>query len=383
MLMNKKILNTTSDLLYLVKCVLNGNKADKNLINTELKNIYLIAKAHNLSAIVAYAFSDMDTQDFAPEEQKVISAFMDEKNKAKRNMVLFELERNALTDFFEEQGILYMLMKGVLISKLYPKAFMRQMVDNDIWFDIAYGEKVIEWFKNREYNCKVEDTTIHYTFTKAPVLNFELHYAPLFAKFWNNTFHEYYKEKFENLIANHKEGCALKFSDEDFFVYIFAHAYKHYSNRGTGLRTLVDIYLLNKEYSKKINMEYVNQQFEILGITEFANDIINLTHTIFQGNGNLNNKQKNILSFVSVSNAYGNSYSMELNKIKKVTNSSAKINIFVKIKYILKRIFPSVKNLDIKYKNEKKYKIPIIYICRFVRGFGRGLKELKSIIKIK
>ena len=46
----------------------------------------------------------------------------------------------------------------------------------------------------------------------------------------------------------------------------YAHAYKHFIFTGTGIRTLIDIYVYNEYYKDSMDTEYIFEQYKILGI---------------------------------------------------------------------------------------------------------------------
>ena len=69
--------------------------------------------------------------------------------------------------------------------------------------------------------------------------------------------YEYYKDDEKRLLG---DGYEKHLSPEDFYLYVAAREYKHYSVGGTGLRSLVDTYVyLQKEF---LNMTYVARRLK-------------------------------------------------------------------------------------------------------------------------
>ena len=72
----------------------------------------------------------------------------------------------------------------------------------------------------------------------------------------NEVFYHYYKHIEEKLLKANEKSYKRLFSDEDFYIYMTAHSYKHYSVGGTGLRSLLDSFVFVKEKGKHLNWDY-------------------------------------------------------------------------------------------------------------------------------
>ena len=85
--------------------------------------------------------------------------------------------------------------------------------------------------------------------------------------------YNYFKEIDKRLVTNENSNFGRQFITEDFYLYIKAHEYKHYSNGGTGLRSLVDTYLYIKKYGKVIDWEYLGLELTKLGIYDYEKNV--------------------------------------------------------------------------------------------------------------
>lgn len=116
------------DLCYLASCAVNEITPTKDKIETmNLDNVYKMSRAHSLSALAAMPLSSAQTE--------IPSGWKAEKDKSVRNNILFDNERAQIIDFMEKRGIRYLPLKGIILKSLYPKLGMREMADNDIFFD--------------------------------------------------------------------------------------------------------------------------------------------------------------------------------------------------------------------------------------------------------
>lgn len=73
---------------------------------------------------------------------------------------------------------------------------------------------------------------------------------------------EYYSDIKDRLIPDRTDDRCYGYhmSDEDFYIYITSHAYKHYSGSGTGLRTLMDFYAYLNAKGDTFNLDYIRTE---------------------------------------------------------------------------------------------------------------------------
>lgn len=80
---------------------------------------------------------------------------------------------------------------------------------------------------------------------KSPIA-FEFHKA-LFSEKEEKALADYYSDIKKKLHQN-DTSFEYSFTPEDCYIYLIAHEYKHYNYGGTGLRSLVDIYVYLREW---------------------------------------------------------------------------------------------------------------------------------------
>ena len=150
------------------------------------------------------------------------------------------MERAAILEKLEEAGIWYMPLKGSVLKDLYPRYGMRQMADNDILIDASRAEDVKSIMQSLGFTTECFGMSNHDIYHKPPVSNFEIHTA-LFGLSHEEKIYVYYRDVNSRLIKDEGKRCGWHFTPEDFYVYITAHEYKHFSGGGTGLRSFLDV----------------------------------------------------------------------------------------------------------------------------------------------
>ena len=213
------------DLIYLSKCAVNGTTPSKSRLDQmNMEQLYIAAKYHTLTAITAYALESAGIQE---------DKFRTAKEKASRKNLFLDTERKKLFSFCENNEIWYMPLKGCILKEMYPDFSMRQMADNDILFDVKYQSEIKKYLTDNGYSIIRYGKGNHDVYEKPPVLNFEMHTA-LFGQAHNQEWKKYYVDIKDRLVKDSDNNYGYHFSDEDFYIYIITHEYKHYLKGGTG-----------------------------------------------------------------------------------------------------------------------------------------------------
>lgn len=336
----------------------------------ELKEILSLSKSNNI-LIVSYLALKNDGVVFPDQVEKNLNLFYTQNI---RKTALFEEERKALYKYMNERQISFLPLKGILINTLYPDYGTREFADNDILFDQKHKKEIKEFFVNRGYEVESYGKYVHDTYLKKPVYNFEMHRILFQDTSRNKTmkvFENYYKDFLEHALV--KDGYERKVSDEDFFLYFLCHFYKHYSNGGSGIRTLLDIriYLIKHP---DMDRNYLNQEYKKMNIQSFVDSILSLIDHLFLGK-ELSKEEKDILVSMVDSGTYGNIETNVKNNMKKKT----------KTQYILSRIFPPLSFYKSTYPIAyySIIGIPFVFLYRLVRGVtvsrSHTKKELKTL----
>lgn len=362
---------TAYDMLYLSACAVNETVPDPEYIShLDLQKLFELCQYHSLTALVCTALESAGIYD---------KKFMEVRAKAIRKNMLLDAEREKICRFLEQNGIWYIPLKGVILKEFYPQIGMRQMSDNDILFDESYRKEVMQFMKNRGYHLKGNNGKHCDEWLKEPVYNFEMH-LNLFVK-EREVFYHYYKNIKDKLLKADDKDYEHRFSDEDFYVYMTAHAYKHFSVGGTGLRSLLDFYVYLKDKENILSWDYINEEMKKLELSEFEREFRALAKRAFLSVFQPNEAEQEMLQFLMFSGTYGT----QTNTVK---SNIRKINAKKKWIYLLRRLFPSINFYQTYFPTAARYPflIPFAWGYRIIRGVTvrhkKFTKELDTIIKI-
>ena len=386
------MMNITDVFLYLVGCSIN-QRAPQEAMLTGMDWAYLLklAKMHSLVSVVGYAIEK--TAVFEQADPEIRKEWREAKEKAVRKTLMLDTERAALISEFEKQKIWYMPLKGIILKDYYPRFGMREMSDNDILFDSQKRMEVKAIFEGRGYKVKGFNHSNHDSYEKAPVLYYEMH-VDLFHKETYPDLAAKYQNVREILIKDDNNGYGYHMSNEDYYVFVIAHAYKHYSKGGTGIRTLTDIYVLNHHLGEQLNWDYVNQELASLGVLDYEQNSKTLAEKVFNhpsplSDTMLSEAEQQMLCYYLGSSTYGNINNRVGHELHSMENAEGNISFQTKVRYIMRRLFPNRDRLGQRYPIVDKCPaiIPFLWIWRIVfKGVKKSsqfMHELKAVQKAK
>lgn len=381
---------TSEFLIYLMACSLQGTKPEEALLaNIDLEALLRLAKAHSVSAMVCMALEQTDAFQHAAETTRL--KWLDAKNKAVRKNMLLDAERKTILHELETQSIWYMPLKGSILKDWYPKPGMREMADNDILFDPSGREQVREIFQNRGYKTVSFRKGNHDVYEKAPIYNFEMHVSLFHGTYKELT--EQYENVKERLLPVDGTAYQFAFTPEDFYVFVLAHAYKHYSHSGTGIRTLADIYVMNRHLGGIMNRDEVEQKLTQLGIAEYEQHSRVLAEKLFSAvrplaETELTEDEKEMLLYYCNATTYGTVDNRVNNRLRELQENSENIKLWTKVKYCCVRLFPGREFCKFAYPFVYKHPwtLPFFWVWRIVyrsiaskKNVQQELKALKAV----
>ena len=361
-----EFMSAAKDVIYLAACMVNGEKPDADRIHgMDLTALYRVSERHLLTGIVGYALEEAGVHD--PD-------FIQAKSKAIRKVLLFSAENAAVLQKLEGAGIWYMPLKGSVLKDCYPKAGMRQMADCDILIDGSRADDVKAVMEGLGFSSKHFGTGTHDCYYKEPVYNFEIH-RELFGTAHADNLREYYRDVKDRLLKDENNRYVYHFSQEDFYIYMVAHEYKHFSGSGTGLRSLLDVYVFLKKNSPSLDFGYIEAEVKKLGLDAFERQNRSLAKHLF-GNERLTEDEEKMLEYIICSGTYGTVTHHVENSVQKLGGGTKG-----KVRYLFRRAFLPMESIRSAYPFIYRHKIltPFFHIYRL----GKGLLFRQKRIRVE
>ena len=351
--MNEKIKETGYILLELCRSVLCGEKLERHIIErVDMEQLFQLCQEHSLTAIVCTA---LEKNGISPSENWKIA-----RAKSIRKNMLLDAEREQIMAYFEKNGIWHMPLKGILLQNDYPQTGMRQMADNDILYDKEYQKQVQDYMERRGYHADLIGKNHHDVYMKPPIYNFEMHtsliseISPLYA---------YCAELEQRRVLQEGTRYTYRFTEEDFYIFMTIHAWKHYMSAGTGIRTLLDYHVYLQKRSSSMDWTYIEQELQRIDILAFEQQLRNTVQHIFLKSDVLSVEDKELIENMLFSGTYGTYENM-------IRKNAEKAGVQRKGGYFVKRIFPDKEFYYQYFPKSKKYPIliPCFWMYRCVRA---------------
>ena len=274
---------SAKDLIYLVSCAANSEKPDpQRCAAMDTEAVLKAAKLQMLSVAAACAL----------EQAVALSpSWQNAKGSAVRRQILYEAARAEVLRELEKNGIWYLPLKGCVIKSLYPRPMMREMADNDVLCDAEKMAEIRDIMLRLGYTC----------------------------------------ESYE--IRDEDKQYGYHMTDEDFYIHLISHMYKHYSHAGVGLRALLDVYIYNREKGSSLDRAYLETELKKLSLDGFERDMRPLAEKVFTLQP-LSDEEQGELAYFIDSNCFGLSDTYFAHRLRNDDSRKAKAG------YLFRRIFP-------------------------------------------
>lgn len=330
--------------LYLIKAFLNGENITEPQQNIDWHLVYNYACEQSLYNLFYCALIKLDNK---PDDDVLLKL----KSKYKRSVMNYakkNYEAKCTVDLIASNGIEVMPLKGYFIKDYYLLPEFRYVSDLDI-ITTDY-EKTARLLLNSGYE-QIKDDIHHCSFAKNGFVT-ELHKSLFVGKL-----KEYFLNPFD--FAKETEKNVYRMEDNYFYAYFIAHFAYHFSSSGAGIRSIIDLYYLNKNLvitDKTLISKCSLEKFEAQ-ISDFA---LNLFEK-----GQYNEKIAEVLYLSHTNGQYENRAVIDSVKQGKVR--------------LIKKLFPSAEYLSTAYPIEKKSQLPYYWAKRFIDTAKRNNTQTYDI----
>lgn len=349
-------------LLELLRCALHDETPSDKPEEVSWQEVFLLAKRHSVSALAWQAVSRLpESIDPAVNEEwrtlnyKLISKHFNQEH-----------ELVSLREAFVSRNIPYMPLKGSCIRDLYPEPYQREMADLDILIHEEDLGTACDLALSVGY-CIEADTSHNVELLKKPYMCLELHRNLVPTQ---SVYYAYYKQPWQFAHPSEKQYC-YEMTKEDYYVYMLVHTAKHYYGPGTGIRSVMDVFLFNRAYRQMLDIEYIEKQLETLKLVPFAKQIEALAEKWFALSYAENQSEENVTEieyYIINSTTYGTSGNRDRNTVRKYIDKGssariAKIVIYLHMAFLprceMERMFPVLKKAPVL--------LPFCWIIRWFR----------------
>lgn len=314
-----------------------------------LERVFVLAKKHDL----AHLPGCLDLPDSALTQKMKKAAQLAMFRYVQLN---YEFERICKT--LDDGQIPYIPLKGTVIRAYYPESWMRTSCDMDILVHEEDLEKAVELLiKELSYQTDGKKNYHDISLFSKTGVHLELHFSicentpkldSLLSQVWN--------------YATPVSGCRYELEKNYQVFYLLAHMSYHFAGGGCGLRSFLDLYLLQEQgyYEETQVKQYLSQ----CGLWSFYGGVCALIDVWFRGEPHTE-LTKQMAQFLLTGGAYGSGeFHIAIQQKKKGGKG----------KYILGRIFLPYRTLKIRYRILGKLPVlyPVMVVWRWIETLFSG-----------
>lgn len=230
-----------------------------------LKAVMRLAREHTVTGLVANAAMRnriVIAGRGAEGRGETVMRLMQQTMAHRQAMQRFEDAVGRFARLMKENGIAYVVFKGLAVARHYPEPFVRTMGDVDFYVpqrDFLRAVDVIE--RGLHVDMDKEDVDKHYSFDWQGI-RFEMHYQ--IETFGNRRHQRRFNRMIDEAMAEHTDSFTVCDSDgnetevcvlpptEDLIV-VFKHWFNHLLVEGVGLRQTLDLVVLLNAYRDQMN----------------------------------------------------------------------------------------------------------------------------------
>lgn len=267
----------TIELLFaFVRSAISGTKIKdeerENYSSNMLEDLLEIALKHDIVHLLVYGLkqNNLITQEIAEIEKSIFAAvYRNERLKC---------EYENLCSALENAKIPFIPLKGSVIRKYYPESWMRTSCDIDVLIHEDDLDKAILYLsQNLQYVEKGRAT--HDVLLISPIgIHVELHFDLIEEERANNAI-DILSSVWDNVSLHGDYSYWYEMSDEFFYFYHIAHMAKHFETGGCGVRSFIDLWILDNTNS----VDKLKRDELLLkgGLLDFANSSRRLSKVWF------------------------------------------------------------------------------------------------------
>ena len=366
--------------INLIACALHQKKPNPADV-PDLEGLLRFAVRQSVAALLGSLLTDNGLLSGSDREEWSELFF-----KNLRKTLAFDAERKRLEAALDDAHIRHAPLKGIILNRLYPVYGMREFADNDILVDDGRQTDLRRIMADLGYQPTSFSQEVDLSFHKEPFFNFELHHRLFADKKRLTALNDYYSDVHAKLILAGGSAYAYRFSDEDFYIYICAHAYKHYTGSGIGVRQLIDIYLCRQNYPT--DTAYVAHELQALGILSFVRQLESLADKLFSQEqpftaASLTAEEQPLFAHSVGHSVYGSIDQYYTSQITDYLDAKGG----GKQRYCLHRLFPDIEDYKDRHPVFYRHKVlrPLFYVYRpFYSLFtnrSKLTKELRMVAK--
>lgn len=340
------------------------NTVEKCKSEDDLKCRLRFLKSHNLLTFLSFVVDKEDISFYLGEEK--CRELESKVNKAVFKQLKLELMSDTISEKLSNSDVNHLILKGTTLKKYYPKNIVRTSSDIDIHIDKSDLAVVDEVLKSLGFSLELTYNGCEFNYSKAPQYYVEVH---TLMEGFTDTQKKVLKDLAESTFKTDEKAHRL--SDNDTYIHLVFHLYKHFVNSGAGVRMLLDLYLMRK--NADLDFLYIKDVLQKLGVDGFEEVMSRICLVLFE-NEEADEDVKDVIAFIFDSGAFG-----KLSNNRHLSKINTKQTNITKAQRMSSSYGLGFDSMKERYPILKKY--PVLYPFSFIHRFFYGIIHRRDVLK--
>ena len=339
-------------LFVLVKNTVCGQPVDGDVLKNSaiLPELFFLAKKHSLVQIVAYAIIQ---NGLLPADSPEYAAFYKKHLSAITRVTQIQHEEREITQVLEQAKIRHVMLKGAVMRTLYPEGWMRTSSDIDTLVPEEDLERAVTVLTEQlGYRIHGKKNYHDICLVSPSGVPLELHFSILENM---DDLDAVLQDVWQYVVPIEGQEYACLETPEFFLFHHLAHMTYHFMGGGCGIRFFLDLWIIKNKLN--VDLDSVRHLTDAAGITVFAQAAFHITDHWF-ANTPITETEQRMETYILDGGCFGSKRAHVA--IRQNAHGS-------KGWYILRRIFPTRKVLEILYPWTKNHPwlLPAAYVLRW------------------
>lgn len=256
--------------LFFLQTISNHLKREKTIVPDGLNWDLIIqyAQDHKIEGILYY-----QCKDYLKKQPQLVDAYktlLKEYYKSIYRYIKIEKTVNELQRALNEEEIPFLIVKGIMISQLYPIPALRTMCDIDVVLINEHDREKANEILNR-IGFVTKKGAFEWNLYRDGI-GVELHDHLVYGENDNSERSNLFCG-FSNHITHVGNEC-YELNKDYHFVYLIEHLRKHFTSHGVGFRQFIDIAILCLEYGTEFDWIWIEENCRKVQLWDFVKHVL-------------------------------------------------------------------------------------------------------------
>lgn len=261
-----------TQLISMLRARMNGDKLPKP-DDSQLAAVALAARQHKLEPFV-YQW----LMQYPQQENSILPEMAPGAYRAVYRDAQFDYVRSQITRALTERQINHVFMRGACLKENYPDPTLRTMSDMDILVKTSDFPSIRKAMVSLGAEvCRGDGNHRTFRFPEGVTVEFHpnlVHCSSPVGTLANPGW---------QYVPEGQPAGEQVMTEEGFYINVMAHLANHFVAGGVGVRFVLDIWVCRHLRSPRMDRQWVEQEFQRIGLLEFARNMEALAEWWFSG----------------------------------------------------------------------------------------------------